>query len=101
MDARIAEQGVFKYVLLRVSAPGHGSRLLVRGTAGLQWHQDNLDAAKRELAPLLPRALVRPLRAHPFAWPPLAYCQHWSGGAPLSVPDTKRCHLVSSGWGCL
>lgn len=61
-DARIAEQGVFKYVLLRVSAPDRGSRLLVRGTLGLQWHQDNLDAAQRELAPLLPHALVRPLR---------------------------------------
>lgn len=73
-DARIAEQGVFKYVLLRVSAPGRGSRLLVRGTLGLQWHQDNLDAAKRELALLLPRALVRLLRSLPLAWPPLACC---------------------------
>ncbi|KAK9823045.1 hypothetical protein WJX81_002955 [Elliptochloris bilobata] len=60
-DARIDEQGVFKYVLLRLSAPGGGSRLLVRGRLGLQWHQDHLDAARRELAPLLPGALVEPL----------------------------------------
>lgn len=52
---------MFKYVLLRLSASGGGgSRLLVRGRGGLQWHQDNLDAARRELLPLLPGAQVAP-----------------------------------------
>ena len=86
-DARIAEQGVFKYVLLRVSAPRGGSRLLVRGALGLQWHQDNLDAAQRELAPLPPGALVRPLpsrRGH-ICQPLLSRGD--PGGAGASVLD--------------
>jgi hypothetical protein len=51
---------VFKYVLLRLRAPGRASRLLVRGRAGLEYHQDNLDAARAELAMLLTGAQARP-----------------------------------------
>ncbi|KAK9804810.1 hypothetical protein WJX72_006897 [[Myrmecia] bisecta] len=53
------DEGVFKYVLLRVSDAQGSSKLVVRGSAAASWHQDVLDAASREAAQY--RLKVEPL----------------------------------------